>query len=128
MISGLQKTLLTLLVLLQFVAPLVHAHANDNHSLDFFPKIETLFVHNEPHIVQSSYHLGNNQHAIISIGSGVQYKKISISNHYLFSYLPNFVISNQINFSLIINFPPQSDIPTTSLIFEPQSPRAPPFI
>lgn len=128
MISGLQKTLLTLLVLLQFVAPLVHAHADDNHSLDFFPKIETLFVHNQLHVVQSAYHLGNNQHAIISIGSGIQYKKIAVNNHCLFSYLSSFTIANQINFSLTINFPAQNDIPTTSLIFEPQSPRAPPFI
>ncbi len=128
MISGLQKTLLTLLVLLQFVAPLVHAHANNKHSPDFFQEIETLFVNNESHIVQSSYHLNNNQHAIISIGSGIQYKKIAVNNHYLFSCLSNFIIPRQINFSLKINFSPQRDIPPTSLIFEPQSPRAPPFI
>jgi len=128
MISGLQKTLLTLLVLLQFVAPLVHAHANDNYSPDSFPNIKTLFVHNKPHVIQSPYHFGNNQHAIISIGSGIQYKKIAVNNYDLFSYLPGFIIANQINFSLTINFPSQSDIPTASLIFKPQSPRAPPSV
>jgi hypothetical protein len=127
MISGLQKILLTLLVLLQFIAPLVHAHTDNN--LKLHSHIENLLANNnDPHLIQSTYHLSNNQHAIISIDSGIQYKKIAVNNHYLFSYLSRFIITDQINFSPKINFPPQSDIPTTSLIFEPQSPRAPPYI
>ena len=124
MISGLQKTLLTLLVLLQLVAPLVHAHANDSHSPHFFSKIDTLFVNNEPHSVQSIYHFDNSQHAIINMGNGIQYKKIVV-NHYCLSHV---ITANKINSSLTINFPPQTDIPIISLIFKPQSPRAPPFI
>ena len=128
MISGLQKFLLTILVLLQLIAPLVHAHTHDKHRPNFFQEIETLFVNNESHVVQSVYHLGNNQHAIIGIGNGIQYKKIGVNNHRLFSCPFDFIIPSQINFSLKINFSPQRDLPPTSLIFEPQSPRAPPFI
>ncbi len=131
MILGLQKILLSLLVLLQFIAPLVHAHTDHDPAFTTkanFLEIDTLLVGHKNHVLQSFYHFVDNHHAIININTGIQDKKISMNNHHLFTYLIGFLIINQVNSVLKINFPPQSDIPKTSLIFKPQSPRAPPYI
>ena len=129
MISGLNNFLLILLVLLQFIAPLVHAHSDNEIELERlqYPKMESLFVQPNQSVMQVHYHWCDNQHAIISIGVGIN-DKDSNSDNASSDYL---IIADIISLRKMfheINFSPQIDVFNSSPFSIQQAPRAPPLI
>ncbi len=130
MILTFRKFLLFFLVLLQFFAPLIHAHA-DEHFVELGLHLPTPEFHSETH-ENLSHHAINYcqspEHTIISISQGNKNKKQSLrllSNSFFIT--PVFAFSPALK-SCQINFSPQAFTQKlTSVSITPHSPRAPPI-
>ncbi len=99
MLSSPIKFLIILLALLQFVAPLVHAHTGVQHSSQnvHLPKFEYLSVNSDSSPVFQAltalYYIDAS--SIITVGSAIQHKK-NITHHstpYFLPANPFFIIS-----------------------------------
>ena len=126
---ALQKILVIVLVLLQFAAPLVHAHTGNEITGSglHVPGLESFSVGSNTNEISSiDRHFGHNS-GIVSIGSAIQQKHqacIDESSDAVLSQ-PSFSFHLAL-LDYYINFSPQSDQPfPTPFIFQ-HSTRAPP--
>jgi len=137
MISGPHKFLLLILVLLQFIAPLVHAHLDDSKPLNGFhlhgfeilsaPYHDNFTGHNCV-IHQLSDHLFDCPDTIISIGNGIKYQKINFTDNSVFYFQQCLPTAKFTLFYHEINFSPQLVVFIKNHLINSQSPRAPPFL
>ena len=131
MILTLRRYLLVLLGLLQFVAPLVHAHSS-NHFSQFglhLPNLEIYSTVNEQQtpFFQSIDYL-NLDDAIVSISTGIQNQQNNADDLSPLLYFPPNPLPLSVALrSCQINFSPQRLQSTKTLVHSPQSPRAPPL-
>ncbi len=133
MILVMRRYLLVLLVLLQMIAPLVHAHSGSDFARFglHLPNLEVYTVadNQSSPAFQSLDYLASLDDAIVSISTGIQNTQ-SDSNDLLpllyFSPSP-FVFSPAL-VSCEINFSPQTTPSFKTLYHSPHSPRAPPFL
>lgn len=133
MIPSLQKFLVIVLVLLQFAAPLVHAHAHAGDEIVdsglHVPGLESLSIgSSESETASIDRHVGYN-HCIVSISSGIQLKYQASNDQ------SSDAVLNQPGFSFrlalldyFINFSPQPDQPLSSPFISQHSTRAPPYL
>ena len=93
MFSSPTKSLIILLALLQFVAPLVHAHTGEEHSnLNIhLPGFEYFSLNNDAPVLQAATH-PNFDCSIISIGSAIKHKKV-YTDHTTPYFLPADIFS-----------------------------------
>lgn len=130
MISRLRKFLLIILVLLQFVAPLVHAHSDSKTALNglHLPEFEVLLIHYDtPSLQLDNYHF-DCEHAVVSIGSGIKDKKERLADDMSYDLQAILSIKRLMWLAFEINFSPQPVFVIENPSFNPQSSRAPPFL
>jgi hypothetical protein len=131
MILTLRRYLLVLLGLLQFVAPLVHAHSGNNFAQFglHLPNLEIYStVHNQSEpVFQSVDDLLALDNAIVSISTGIQNQQNDVDDLSPLLYFPPhpFFISRALS-SCEINFSPHQLESSKTFVHSPQSPRAPP--
>ncbi|MDQ7091412.1 MAG: hypothetical protein Q9M50_12395 [Methylococcales bacterium] len=133
MIFGLKKLIVLILVLLQFVAPLVHAHSGNSGILEGFHQhgLETLnenssnYFQDEKH--QSGNHKFNHHHMIVSISHGIKHNNINLGHYSSLPPQQSFSIIKQPLFYYEIIFSPQHVLFINNFVISLQSPRAPPL-
>ncbi len=129
MISGLNKFLLIILALLQFVAPLVHAHSEDATELSglHLPGLESIASHQyDGPALRADARLSDIDHAVVGIGSGIKQQKEKLSvDVFCCNRQPFPAPAPLLVFE--INFSPQTLPPLQNPVINSQSPRAPPF-
>ncbi|WP_349432030.1 hypothetical protein Q9L42_004205 [Methylomarinum sp. Ch1-1] len=129
MISFLQKMIMALLVLLQFAAPLVHAHAGMEISNlgVHVPGLEALSVGTDVDKFSSISGQYHQDSCLVGISSAIPQKQdASVESSYIDSYIPaEMVFSIALN-GCTINFSPQDKSLVDRLLFCLHSPRAPP--
>jgi hypothetical protein len=132
MLLTLRRYLLVLLSLLQFVAPLVHAHSGNNFARFglHLPNLEVYGVadyQNSP-AFQSLDYLADLNDAIVSISTGIQNQQNNADDLSSLLYFPPYAVAITPTLtSCEINFSPQETRTFKTILHTPQSPRAPPF-
>jgi hypothetical protein len=131
MILTLRRYLLVLLGLLQFVAPLVHAHSGNDFAQFglHLPNFEVYSVahHQIPPVFQSTDYLASLDNAIVSISTGIQNPQNDVDELSPLLYFPPHPIAvTPTLVSCEINFSPQAILSFKTIRHTPQSPRAPP--
>ena len=128
MFSTPSKILTILLVLLQLIAPLVHAHATEDSSKIGFhlPEFEHLNTHHDSSAVDSAHSTETDHCLIINIETGIKQKKTDGDNAISAAFLPQSFTFNVLIKQILINAPPlnQALHPNTSIRIQPS--RAPP--
>lgn len=127
----LRRYLLVLLGLLQFVAPLVHAHSGNDFSRFglHLPNLEIYAAVKSEQIptLQAADYLSGLDDTIVSISTGIQNQQTNADDlSPLLYFLPS---SFAVSLALIrceINFSPQPEQRLKPPVYSPQSPRAPP--
>ncbi|MFA5985411.1 MAG: hypothetical protein WC782_15445 [Methylococcaceae bacterium] len=130
MISVASKFLVLLLTLLQFIAPLVHAHTgspNPEHGLHV-PGLEQYSVVNNDSYLETTDQNKSSNSAIVAVNMGIKHI------NYTHSIIPPghyWVSSADVFFNLTIsstdsNFSPQELLPNPQLYLAFSHPRAPP--
>lgn len=128
----LRPYLLVLLGLLQFVAPLVHAHSGNNFAQFglHLPNLEiysTVNQYQAPALQSVDYLAGLND-AIVSISSGIQNQQNDEDDLSPLLYFPPHPVTVSVALSSCkINFSPQLLQISKTFVYSPQSPRAPPL-
>ena len=124
------KFLIIILALLQLVAPLVHAHADEKYSSHeiHLPRLEHFDIKPDASayhaITQPSYKAS----PIISVGTGIKLKKVSTSNTTLF-YLPvKNVWFTTVSKQTLFLPPPQKQIFPAIVQYTLLPKRAPPVL
>lgn len=129
MISRLHKFLSIILVLLQFVAPLVHAHSDSASGLSglHLPELESISTYREDGpALKADARLSRVDHAIVSVGSVIKQQKEKPSSASFFCVQQVFPLPAPL-LTFEINFSPQPAMFVKNPIIKSQSPRAPPF-
>ncbi len=118
MIFSPSKLLIIFLALLQLIAPFVHAHTGDelaNQGIHLHELEHYSFTQNEI-IVQAMNHNGFTECSVISVGSGIQTKKIATDNSSQFyllakhSFLRKIIPTPQLFYYFSYYPPPSVDI------------------
>ncbi len=127
MFTALRKSTVIFLVILQLLAPLVHAHAGEKGS-DVGLHIHGLEMHNVEHdtfVFQAIEHDFHADGIVIGIAAGIKDKHVNTADnsHYLHQQAPLF---NTALFPFDINFSPQAQQFICRLFIPSLSPRAPP--
>lgn len=129
MFSTPSKILAVLLVLLQLIAPLVHAHADEeglsNQGIHL-PELEHFHVKNDHAFFSSTHPSSTDDCIIINIGTGIKQNKATTAQVTPAYFLPeSFTFKQAIN-QIQINAPPSKQIlfPAVSIRLLPS--RAPP--
>lgn len=137
MLIYLRKFLLLILMLLQLFAPLVHAHAHTEQSLQGFgvhlPELEVFTSTRQQAVLSAVNSLQNAEGVVVGIHAGMQHKPLnihsaqSLDNHY--PLLPPALALGVIRLTPAV--PVTEVFPTTQiaylLIIPPLSSRAPPI-
>lgn len=128
MIPRLQKLLIILLVLLQFTAPLVHAHTgSDIAELGVHvPGLESLSVGADLDKISSDHIDIYHETSLVGISAAIQQKSpITVAPASLYIDLPNGSYCVSLDISLL-NFSPPETPPVPDLLVSPHFARAPP--
>ncbi|CAG7856564.1 hypothetical protein MCAMS1_01092 [biofilm metagenome] len=128
--------LIILLAMLQFVAPLVHAHTgNHNFSQGFhLPGLESyLSLHHalENQLVNSNNVDRDNEGLLIVVDTGIKNPNDVVAkndDHYSYTLITVNSLINSNLFDNDCNFSPHNQIVAVRTHFSPLSPRAPPAI
>lgn len=129
MVAFLRRFLVVLLVLLQYAAPLVHAHASGNNSQRglHLHEFESLRLVTDGLAMHASDNGAEIENGIIEIGSAIkQHQNIDqVAAFFLSDNTLSFVIARDAE---IINFSPQTVEPITQPFLWHHSSRAPPAL
>jgi len=126
-----RQILLILLALIQFVAPLVHAHTNTT-SASFglhVPGLETYSTDDLAQFLSASSQLDHSEGLMVGVDVGMRQNLAdSQSDEQPMVVLPSkLVIKSPQLLAFDVNFSPQLPGFLPQLLFSLQSPRAPPF-
>lgn len=129
--TSLRLFLLIVLAMLQFIAPLVHAHAGQNYSSVglHIPGLELYGIAPDSVTPPAHSHYSSSEGFIFSVDTGIkQSRALTISDTQSNYYLPrqSRVFRAAIP-SIDTDFPPQLSRFVSSLPTPSRSPRAPPF-
>lgn len=117
------------LALLQFVAPLVHAHTGEEHGSQnlHLPGLEHFHLTSDSHAFQALTDPCTDSCSIISVGSAIKHKKVFTDNTAAY-YLPANTLCNKlvVNRSIIQHSQQQIEIPARTYTLLPV--RAPPSL
>ena len=127
MIFTLQRSLIILLVLLQLVAPLVHAHSGQGVSPEgiHLPGLEFVTSHENENILTISSH-SQDHGAVISVSSGIQHKNFSRTNVEKIYLLTKETHHNAVNCQREVNCLPEGFRVLRTICLRLVFPRAPP--
>ncbi len=130
MLATLSKPLTILLVLLQLIAPLVHAHVHEDTFIQniHLPEFEQL----EPFSIKgadatfSIISPSSSCSLIVNIGKGVRQNQLAIDHVAPVYFLPESFTFKQLINQIQINAPPLKPILFSTISFSLHSSRAPP--
>ena len=124
----LQRPLIILLVLLQLVAPLVHAHSGHHDSPEgvHLPGLEFVAGHEIDVVFSSPSSHSHFDGEIISVSSGIKYKKLSSENAEKVYLLTKAKQHNMADCMLQLTCRFEDIVIQHNIYFRPGSPRAPP--
>ena len=124
------KFLIVILALLQLVAPLVHAHADEKHSSQeiHLPGLEHFDVTPDSSTYHATTQPAYKTYSIISVGTGIKHKKVFTNNASLF-YLPvkNFCFTTVNKQTLFLLLPQKQTLPAIAQ-YTLLPTRAPPIL
>jgi hypothetical protein len=136
MLFNLRKFVFIFLALLQFVAPLVHAHAGGNSQLLVnggsaqlhIPGLESYSIEHEASLFESVSSHYDAEGVVISVDAGIKHQQAKliddIDNNY---FIPLLSIAPKQSVSLFdTNFSPQGPILVCRHLITSHTPRAPP--
>jgi hypothetical protein len=128
MLSSPTNFLIIILALLQFVAPLVHAHTGEEHSKPniHLPGFEHFSLKGDSPALHSITHPNVDACSIISIGSAIQHKKI-YTDYTTAYFLPTEILSiKSVAYHSLIKLALQQQIHSKIRPYKSFSARAPP--
>ncbi len=138
MFCNLKRVLVIFLALLQFVAPLVHAHAGEkkqsligtNSAKLHIPGLETYGVESESLLLESTDHQYSAEGFIISVDAGIKHEQATLIIDFDNSYaLPQQSVVFEPTLSPFdTNFSPHVPIHVGSHLISSHTPRAPPTL
>lgn len=131
MFSSLRLVLLIFLAMMQFIAPLVHAHADQSCSRPglHVPGLELLYgAASERAASQTQSHVADSGGFIFSVDTGIkQGQTLTVADSHSDYYLPQpYRVFRAVIPSLDTDAPPQISRFVSSLPSPSRSPRAPP--
>lgn len=128
MIHMLHKSLIMLLVLLQLVAPLVHAHSEQDESPEgiHLPGLEFVTGHDKGVVFSTTTSHTDYDGTIISVSSGIQYKNFSRASVEKVYLLTKNTQHNTANCLLELSCLLEGLIIQHKIFLQSGSPRAPP--
>ena len=128
MIHILQRPLLILLVLLQLVAPLVHAHSGHHDSPEgvHLPGLEFVTGHEIDLVFSTTSFHSHFDGEVIGVSSGIKYKKLSSDSAEKVYLLTKVKQHNTADCLLQLTCRFEEIVIQHNIYFRPGSPRAPP--
>lgn len=131
MLTVLKRFLVFFLVILQLIAPLVHAHTSPDifHTGLHLPGLEMLSAPADAPETDSVSKPTTDAGLIIGLDTGIEQQAIDLSDQFQpFAVLAHFAVPESRELSFIINFSPHHrNLSASSPLINPHSPRAPPF-